>query len=82
MPHGGSTRVPKKGLCSKANSREVVSVLYQRLGFKNSGLMLEFGFLVGKGRSWVMIGRLCLDMVAELLVGDKLLPDSDQCHEY
>ena len=41
-----------------------VSVLYEDFGFKNSGLTLEFRFLVGIGRSGVMIGRLCLNMVS------------------
>ena len=51
-------------LRSAVNTREHCSVLYLKIGFKNSGLMLEFRFLVGIGRSGVMIGRLCLNMVS------------------
>ena len=50
--------------CSKADSREVCSVSYEIFGFKNSGLMIELRLLVGIGRSWVMLGRICLDMVS------------------
>ena len=37
---------------------------YNCFGFKNSGLKLEFRLLVDIGRSGVMIGRLCLNMVS------------------
>ena len=39
-------------------------VLYTDIRFKNSGLMLEFRFLVGIGRSGVTIGRFSLNMVS------------------
>ena len=39
-------------------------VLYQRIGSTNSGLMTEFRLLVGIGRSGVMIGSFCLNMVS------------------
>ena len=51
-------------LRSKANSREVFSDLYKMFGLKNLGLMIEFRLLVGIGRSGVMIGRFCLNMVS------------------
>ena len=55
---------PLKWLRSKFNSRDKNSVLYlKKVGFKNSGLTLEFCLLVGIGRSGVMIGSLCLNMV-------------------
>ena len=44
----------------------------KKIGFKNSGVTLEFRFLLGILRSGVMIGRLCLNMVSQLLIGDKL----------
>ena len=47
---------------SAVSSREVYWVLYEKIGFKNSGLMAEFRSLVGIGRSGVMIGRLHLNM--------------------
>ena len=50
-------------LRSAVNSREYFPALYNKFGFKNSGLTLAFRFLVGIGRSGVMIGRLCLNMV-------------------
>ena len=37
--------------------------LYKHFGFKNSGLTLELRLKVGIGRSEVMIGRICLNMV-------------------
>ena len=46
--------------------------MFKKIRVKNSGLMLEFRFLVGIGRSGFMIGRLCLNVVSELLIGDKL----------
>ena len=45
-------------------TRESFNILYRNVGFKNSGLTLEFRFLVGIGRSGVMIGRVCLNMVS------------------
>ena len=51
-------------LCSEAYSREVCAVLYGDFEFNKSGLTLEFRLLVGMGRSGVMIGRICLDMVS------------------
>ena len=35
----------------KANSREVFSVLNTKIGFENSGLMIELRVLIGLGRS-------------------------------
>ena len=49
---------------SKADSRVFGSVLCKQIGVNNSGLMIEFRLLVGIGRSGVMIGRMCLDMVS------------------
>ena len=46
--------------------------IYKKIGFKNSGLTLEFCLLVGIGRSGVMIGSLCLNMVCQLLRGNEL----------
>ena len=51
-------------LHSAVNTREYFSVLYKTIVLKNSGLTLEFGFLVGIGRSGVMIGRLFLNMIS------------------
>ena len=38
--------------------------LYEHFGLNNSGLTLEFRFLVGIGRSGVMIGSFYLNMVS------------------
>ena len=45
---------------------------YIKNGLKNSGLTLEFCLLVGIGRSGVMIGSLCLNMVTKFLQGSEL----------
>ena len=59
---------PFPGRAAKQRSigviRELFGFPYETNGFENSGLTLEFRFLVGIGRSGVMIGRLCLDMVS------------------
>ena len=63
-------------LRSKANGREHVFYVLCFFRFNNSGLTLEFRFLVGIGRSGVMIGRICLTMASQLLNGDKLCPNN------
>ena len=66
--HIGTHKKPR----SKANCREYLSVSYKNFRFKDSGLTFEFRFLVGTGRFGVMIGRLCLSMASQLLIGDEL----------
>ena len=46
------------------SSRNFVSDAHENIRFNNSGLTLEFRFLVGIWRSDVMIGRLCLNMIS------------------
>ena len=41
------------------------------IGIKSSCPMLEFRFLAGIGSSEVMLGRLFLNMVSKLVVGDE-----------
>ena len=53
-----------RAIRSKADSRDVFSALCEIVWFQNSGLMIEFRLLVGIGRSGVMIGRICLNMVS------------------
>ena len=43
---------------------KVVNVFLKCLTSKNAGLLFEFRFLVGIGRSGMMIGSLCLNMVS------------------
>jgi hypothetical protein len=62
--HGGDHMMLRK---------DVFIFLFLKFRFKNPGLTtLEFRFLVGIGRSRVMIGRLFLNMVYEFLTGDEL----------
>ena len=42
----------------------IFSALYKIFDPNNLGEMIEFRLLVGIGRSGVMIGRLCLNMVS------------------
>ena len=63
------TKNDNKGLCPNLYKDRFPNILgldegIEHFGFKNSGLTLEFRFLVGIGRSGVMIGRLCLNMVS------------------
>ena len=37
---------------------------YTKSGFRNSSLTLEFRLLIGIGRSGLMSGRICLNMVS------------------
>ena len=61
---------PPNTLCSRFFGPETVIVVkmcwfcIHKFGFKHSGPTLEFRFLVDIGRSGVMIGRLCLNIVA------------------
>ena len=43
--------------------------------------MIEFRLLAGIGRSGVMIGRICLDMVSQLLDGAELFQKTYRFHQ-
>ena len=61
--------IPRSKLANPGQhtSTLILIILYNNFEFKNSGLTLEFRFLVGIGRSGVMIGRFCLNIVFYLL---------------
>ena len=52
--------------------RAMIILLCKNFGFKNSRLTLEICLLAGIGRSVVMIGSLCLDMVPKFPQGSEL----------
>ena len=57
---------------NKKIKNENFNILYKNFGRKHSGLTLEFCLLVGIGRSGVMIGRCCLNMVLKFPQGSEL----------
>ena len=59
---GGGCRRKRSDVNKDDEGNEFMFILFFFIGFENSGLTLEFRFLVGIGRSGVMIGRLCLNM--------------------
>ena len=62
----------KQRICSTVNTRENDRFYIKNIGFKNSGLTLEFRFRAGIGRSGVMIVRFCLNMGSPLRRGSEL----------
>ena len=67
MGHFAPRVAPKRANSKFQANKEILyenfKLIYKNIGFKNSGLTLEFCLLVGIGRSGVVIGSLCLNMV-------------------
>ena len=63
VPSLGSMKILQNQKWAELEMSTIRNELWvNEIGFKNSGLTLEFRSLVGIGRSGVMIGRLCLNM--------------------
>ena len=70
---GGLPRTPRwpRGPAD-IDTREILRFYMKISDSTNSGLTLEFCLLAGIGRSGVMIGSLCLNMVTKFPQGSEL----------